>query len=234
MGVLDTIKSMLGGFTQSSEYGLRTHPISGEIKKHEGVDLVATGGANAAIGAFTPGTVIYAGSGETGSGYGGYGNTVAIRDSAGYTHVYGHLSSLGVKVGQSVGLGSVIGNQGSTGNSTGPHLHYEVRKTGVGDTVDPIKYLYTAAQGGQVVATKPVGELYGPPKDLMGQPGKSTRPGSSQFTLFGIIIFAAVLWLSAQSGSVDMKKTINGFLAVLLLSMILLNWSKISPIFFKE
>jgi hypothetical protein len=66
--------------------------------------------------------------GVTGSGFGNYGNVVAIRDAKGFLHVYAHLSAIVVKVGQTVERGQMVGRQGTTGLSTGEHLHYEVRK----------------------------------------------------------------------------------------------------------
>ena len=68
---------------------------------------------------------------------GGYGNAIVIRHASGTETLYGHLSRLGVRAGQEVTAGRVIGNVGSTGQSTGPHLHYEVRRGG--HAVDPLK-----------------------------------------------------------------------------------------------
>lgn len=88
------------------------------------------------------GKVVYAGFGQKGSGYGGYGNVVVIMDSNGDYHMFAHLDSVGVKVGTTLTRGSYIGKSGNTGNSTGPHLHYEVRRKGkLGDTINPNNYL---------------------------------------------------------------------------------------------
>ncbi|MFI1457438.1 M23 family metallopeptidase [Streptomyces roseus] len=101
---------------------------------HTGVDFVASSGTTVrAVGA---GTVVSAGWG------GAYGNEVVIRHADGKYSQYGHLSRLSVSVGQSVTGGQTIGLSGSTGNSTGPHLHFEIR-TGpsYGSDIDPLAYL---------------------------------------------------------------------------------------------
>lgn len=101
---------------------------------HTGVDFIASSGTTVkAVGA---GTVVSAGWG------GSYGNEVVIRHADGKYSQYGHLSSLSVSTGQSVTAGQSIGLSGSTGNSTGPHLHFEIR-TGpsYGSDIDPLAYL---------------------------------------------------------------------------------------------
>lgn len=141
------------GYRQTSSYGHRTHPVSGAKQSfHAGIDLVKLkGGVNATIQAFTGGTVVYAGFGNAGTGLGGYGNVVLIKDKNGNGQLYAHLNSVSVKIGQSVKKGQTIGKQGATGNVTGAHLHYEVRKTTTPSygwtsnkstsTVDPTQYL---------------------------------------------------------------------------------------------
>ncbi|WP_338320724.1 M23 family metallopeptidase [Streptomyces lonarensis] len=101
---------------------------------HTGVDFSASSGTP--VKSIAPGTVVSAGWG------GAYGNEVVIRHEDGRYSQYAHLSSLSVSNGQSVGAGDQIGNVGSTGNSTGPHLHFEVR-TGpsYGSDIDPLGYL---------------------------------------------------------------------------------------------
>lgn len=108
---------------------------------HSGVDFQAASGTSVvAVGA---GTVVEAGWG------GAYGNNVVLRMKDGTYTQYGHLSSIGVSVGQSVGSGEQIGVSGSTGNSTGPHLHFEARTTPeYGSDMDPVAYL--RAHGVQV------------------------------------------------------------------------------------
>ncbi|MFE4382621.1 M23 family metallopeptidase [Streptomyces cyaneofuscatus] len=101
---------------------------------HSGVDFRAASGSSVvAVGA---GTVVEAGWG------GAYGNNIVLRMTDGTYTQYGHLSSIGVSVGQSVTSGQQIGLSGSTGNSTGPHLHFEARTTPeYGSDMDPVGYL---------------------------------------------------------------------------------------------
>jgi murein DD-endopeptidase MepM/ murein hydrolase activator NlpD len=101
---------------------------------HTGVDFSAASGTP--VKAVTSGTVVSAGWG------GAYGNEVVVKHSDGKYSQYAHLSSLSVSTGQSVGAGDQLGLSGSTGNSTGPHLHFEVR-TGpsYGSDIDPLAYL---------------------------------------------------------------------------------------------
>ncbi|WP_329041171.1 M23 family metallopeptidase [Streptomyces sp. NBC_00178] len=108
---------------------------------HSGVDFQAASGTPVvAVGA---GTVVEAGWG------GAYGNNIVLRMKDGTYTQYGHLSSIGVKVGQSVASGERIAFSGSTGNSTGPHLHFEARTTPeYGSDMDPVAYL--RAHGVQV------------------------------------------------------------------------------------
>ncbi len=97
---------------------------------HTGIDIDGPRGAD--IVAAASGTVIHAGS------YGGYGNTVIIDHGGGMATLYAHQSSVIVSNGQKVLIADVIGYVGSTGLSTGPHLHFEVRLSG--DPVDPTTY----------------------------------------------------------------------------------------------
>ncbi|MFI9626253.1 M23 family metallopeptidase [Streptomyces sp. NPDC052042] len=101
---------------------------------HSGIDFhAASGSPVVAVGA---GTVVEAGWG------GAYGNNIVLRMTDGTYTQYGHLSSIGVRVGQSVGAGQRIGLSGSTGNSTGPHLHFEARTAPhYGSDMDPVAYL---------------------------------------------------------------------------------------------
>lgn len=114
----------------TSGYGNRTISIYGYERFHAGIDIGANMGA--AIVAADGGTV-------TVSSYdGGYGNYVMLNHGDGRATLYGHMSSRAVSVGQTVTQGQVIGYVGSTGNSTGPHLHFEVRING--GTVNPLNY----------------------------------------------------------------------------------------------
>lgn len=117
----------------SSEYGWRTHPISGERKFHNGIDIAGNNGF--AVSAANSGVVAHAGW------MGGYGNTVTIVHGD-VTTLYAHLSSISVSPGQTVSRGTKIGNVGTTGNSTGPHLHFEVHPNGMGQgTANPRNYV---------------------------------------------------------------------------------------------
>ena len=102
----------------TSRFGLRTHPVTGTQKSHTGIDIGAGAGDNAL--AADGGTVTMAGWN------GGYGNCVMIDHGNGYKTLYAHLSSISVAKGSVVDKGVVVGHVGSTGVSTGPHLHFEV------------------------------------------------------------------------------------------------------------
>ncbi len=117
----------------SSPYGYRIHPIYKTKKFHSGIDIAAASGTN--IVAADSGTVILASYGYNG----GYGNYIIINHSNGMTTRYAHCSALNVSVGQSVSRGQVIGKVGSTGASTGPHCHFEVRING--ETQNPQDYV---------------------------------------------------------------------------------------------
>ena len=115
----------------TSEFGWRTHPIFGNARFHSGLDI--GGDYGLPIHAAQSGVVIEAGW------IGGYGNTVMIEHGGGIVTLYGHNESLAVGVGQHVNQGDVIAYCGSTGNSTGPHCHFEVRVGG--EPVSPWDYL---------------------------------------------------------------------------------------------
>ena len=117
--------------TLSSPFGWRIHPILGYRKFHTGIDIGV--GYGTPIHAADSGTVIYA------TWMGGYGNVVIIDHGGGISTLYAHQSRLAVGNGTRVARGQVIGYIGSTGLSTGPHLHFEVRLNG--NPVDPLGYL---------------------------------------------------------------------------------------------
>lgn len=120
-----------GELELSSGFGHRVDPFTRSLAMHAGLDFRAEYGAPArATGA---GRVVLAESS------GAYGNLVEIEHALGVTSRYAHLSSIAVSVGQEVSAGAVLGRVGSTGRSTGPHLHYETRVNG--DAVDPQKFL---------------------------------------------------------------------------------------------
>ena len=114
-----------------SGFGYRIHPILGTKRFHAGIDIGAPYGA--AVRAAAGGEVIQAGY------FGGYGYSIMLYHGGGYATWYAHLSSINVSMGQMVERGSVIGRVGSTGWSTGPHLHFEIRIKGVPQ--NPIGYL---------------------------------------------------------------------------------------------
>lgn len=115
----------------TSSFGWRTHPILGDARFHAGVDFGADYGGP--IWAADQGMVIFAGW------YGGYGNTVIIDHGNGITTLYGHASEFYVAEGDSIQRGHLIAAVGSTGLSTGPHLHFEVRRDG--EPIDPADFL---------------------------------------------------------------------------------------------
>ena len=115
----------------TSPYGYRTHPIWGTTIYHSGIDIGVDEGTP--VHAADGGVVIWSGW------MGGYGYAVVIDHGNGLSTLYGHNSELAVDEGQSVAKGQVISYAGSTGNSTGPHVHFEVRVNG--DPVDPMGYL---------------------------------------------------------------------------------------------
>jgi len=120
------------GYTRiSSPYGYRIHPIFKTKKLHTGIDIPAPTGTSIIAG--SEGIVIFAGT------LGGYGKAVMIDHGSGIVTLYGHNSSLVVKEGQDVKRGDTISKAGSTGYSTGPHLHFEVRKDGAYQ--DPMPWL---------------------------------------------------------------------------------------------
>jgi murein DD-endopeptidase MepM/ murein hydrolase activator NlpD len=116
----------------TSHYGYRTDPFTGRYEFHEGVDIKAPWGTP--VRATAEGKVVFAGWKP------GYGKTVIIRHAFGYTTLYGHLSKIRVRRGRWVKSGDVIGYVGSSGRSTGPHVHYEVWR--YSRKLNPLKYMY--------------------------------------------------------------------------------------------
>lgn len=123
------LRTPVDGARVTSGFGMRRHPIQGYTKMHKGVDFGAPTG--------TP--IFAAGDGVVGRAgwFGGYGNYVTVRHNGTYSTAYGHMSKILVKPGQRVRQGQVIGRVGTTGNSTGPHLHFEVIQNGA--AINPIK-----------------------------------------------------------------------------------------------
>jgi murein DD-endopeptidase MepM/ murein hydrolase activator NlpD len=129
------ISAPLKNYRISSYYGVRVDPITGKQAYHTGIDLVAPPGA--IVRATAPGTVTFAGD------RGRYGNLVEIDHGYGLFTRYGHLSDIYVEAGQPVAHDQVIAVMGSSGRSTGPHLHYEIRSRN--RTLDPLKFLQAGA-----------------------------------------------------------------------------------------
>ncbi|RUW98109.1 M23 family peptidase, partial [Mesorhizobium sp. M8A.F.Ca.ET.023.01.1.1] len=119
------------GHSVTSPFGVRTDPILGTAALHPGMDFRAPIGMAARVTA--PGVVTKAGWN------GGYGRMVEIDHGNGFATRYGHLSEIDVTVGENVDAGAIIGKTGSSGRSTGPHLHYEVRHNG--EAIDPLRFL---------------------------------------------------------------------------------------------
>ncbi len=112
-------------------FGMRRNPFNGEGREvHEGLDIAVDFGAP--VTATADGLVIYA------APHAGYGNLVIVYHSNGITTRYGHLSRISVEAGQRVKRSDQIGNAGSTGRSTGTHVHYEIREND--QSVDPLRY----------------------------------------------------------------------------------------------
>ncbi|MFC5394743.1 M23 family metallopeptidase [Bosea vestrisii] len=124
-------RPMPGELDMSSNFGYRSDPFTRGLALHTGIDFRAEHGSQ--IRATAPGKVI------TAEYSGGYGNMVEIEHAGGVTTRYGHMSAILVSEGQMVTSGTVVGRVGSTGRSTGPHLHYETRIDG--DPVDPSRFL---------------------------------------------------------------------------------------------
>lgn len=135
----------LAGARLSSGYGMRNHPVLRQRRRHNGVDLAAP-----------TGTPVYAtADGLVGRAdwFSSYGLYISIDHGADLETRYAHLSRLAVAAGERVQKGDLIGYVGSTGRSTGPHLHYEVRVDGV--AVNPIPYMVETEEQTQMVATYP-------------------------------------------------------------------------------
>ncbi len=124
-------KPVAGEVDMSSPFGVRLDPFLGRPAMHTGIDL--RGEIGEPVHATAAGKVTIAGR------EGGYGNMVELDHGNGLATRYGHLSQIDVKVGQTVHIGQVVGRIGSTGRSTGPHLHYETRING--EPVNPQKFL---------------------------------------------------------------------------------------------
>lgn len=122
----------------TSGFGLRRHPILGYVRMHSGIDFAA--GYGSPIYAVSDGVVSFAGW------HGGHGNYVRLDHGAGIGTGYGHMSRIAVVPGMRVGRGTVIGYVGSTGLSTGPHLHYELLRDGRAIDPNTVRFMLRAPQ----------------------------------------------------------------------------------------
>ncbi len=127
----ESVTPVLGVLT--SGFGPRTHPIDGQWKEHDGVDIDAKEGTP--ILAYEAGQIEYVGESPS------YGLYLQIRHDDGFASFYAHCSSISVKQGQWVAVGQEVAKVGQTGNVTGPHLHFELKKDG--QRVDPVAYIET-------------------------------------------------------------------------------------------
>ncbi|WP_121118816.1 M23 family metallopeptidase [Croceibacterium ferulae] len=135
----------------SSNYGMRAHPVLGRRRQHNGVDLAAP-----------TGTPVYApadGLVSRADAWGSYGNYIALEHGGDLQTRFGHLSGFAVSAGERVSKGQLIGYVGSTGRSTGPHLHYEVRVAG--EPVDPRPYMLDAGNDTRVALVAGQGGMGG-------------------------------------------------------------------------
>jgi len=138
MGVSIPSRGPLAAASTTSSYGMRTHPVLGGMRAHRGIDLAAP-----------TGTPVYAtADGVVGKAewFSSYGLFVQIAHGSELETRYAHMSRLAVGPGERVRKGDVIGYVGSTGRSTGPHLHYEVRVSG--EAVNPIPYMAETGMSG--------------------------------------------------------------------------------------
>jgi len=139
-------RAPLDGLRLTSDFGMRHHPVLGGMRMHAGLDLASPIGSP--VYATADGVV---GKAEW---FGGYGLFIQIAHGAALETRYGHMSRLNVAAGQFVHKGDLIGFVGTTGRSTGPHLHYEVRLDGM--AVNPAPYMQNDSQAQLAVVDKPL------------------------------------------------------------------------------
>jgi murein DD-endopeptidase MepM/ murein hydrolase activator NlpD len=141
-GIAPVHQPIVNATRQSSTFGNRKDPFTGRLAFHSGIDYAAPQGTK--VFAAGAGTVTFVGQ------MSGYGNVVEVTHGNGLVTRYGHLSGFLAKEGQKVQTGTPIAKVGSTGRSTGPHLHFEVRRTD--NAVDPARYLKVGKQLQQILA----------------------------------------------------------------------------------
>lgn len=128
----------------TSPLGMRNDPIDGKLRHHNGMDIAAPSGTP--VKPVAPGTVVFSGWKP------GYGNTVILDHNDGMTTVYAHHASNGVVAGAVVDSDTVIAHSGSTGRSTGPHLHFEAWRNGLNITADFMPDSMAAHQAGSLAS----------------------------------------------------------------------------------
>ena len=141
LGAVPVRKPIMGEIDLSSGFGVRSDPFLGRPAMHTGLDFRSSTGDP--VRATATGVV------ESAGYNGGYGKMVEIDHGNGFSTRYGHMSEIDVKVGQHIKIGQTVGRVGSTGRSTGPHLHYETRIDG--EAVDPQKFLRAGLRLGNAI-----------------------------------------------------------------------------------
>lgn len=136
LDVNDNFTFPLTSYSISSDFGYRVNPVSGVFRMHEGLDLAAPAGTE--VFAAGSGSIIELGNNAV------FGNYIVMQHGDGWSSLYGHLSKIETTLHSTVQKGAVIGRVGSTGQSTGPHLHFELRKNG--EAFDPKQYLSKVQQ----------------------------------------------------------------------------------------
>lgn len=170
VGPSDAYDPFTGKYRVTSPYGWRIHPISKTRKFHSGTDFGI--GANTPLPALDSGTITASKWG------GGYGNMVDLLGDNGYAYRYAHLNTRAFKVGDKVNRGDIIGKSGSTGNSTGPHLHLEVRNPN-GELMDPIDYFKNGVKT-TASTTSSIFELFKSMLGLSTSSGSAGNGGSAE------------------------------------------------------
>lgn len=192
----------------TSYYGYRVHPITGEKDYHKAVDIAVPMGT--AILATHDGTV------KTAARDGSYGNYIVLEGEAGLTTKYAHCQALLVGAGQNVKRGDVIAKVGSTGDSTGPHLHFEVIKDG--QYLNPLYFAICPDDGSTLAPGSPAGPEYGNPGTPMGDGSYAALLAEAQKHLGRPYVFGAsgpnyfdcsgfVCWCLNQSGAASVGRT---------------------------
>lgn len=212
---------VIGDYRISSGFGGRDSPGGIGSTNHQGIDIAAPAGR----GVIAPTDIRITTAGQRG----GYGNYIAGTDSVGNTYEFGHLSRIDVKPGQMISAGSMIGAVGSTGNSTGNHLHFGIKNSS-GQFVNPIGVLKNAYNKGADIVDK-TSAVLGQASDLLtGDVAAMLKKGLSMIPGYGTIAAGAMDALGLGAGCdwlCQLKKWIleSGFfqrLALAFLALIIL------------